>query len=150
MSTVKLSELDIRPTGSVKEELRILCLIAETVFQEQEINVSVHSVANLASLLLGMIRTCTSVRKIRVEEEWMLNVLRIYKSLLWRMDSVIAHVPFISRLFGPQDIQDSVFNLIPVRRVLLEVSPLPRCFMCCITIIRFTKHSLFIHQRKDA
>lgn len=59
------------------------------------------SVSNLATLLLGMLRTYTTSRKVRVEEEWVLDILRIYRSLLWRMEDVTPHIAFIGRLFGP-------------------------------------------------
>ena len=35
------------------------------------------------------------------EEDWVLDILRIYRSLLWRMADVTPHIAFIGRLFGP-------------------------------------------------
>ena len=82
-------------------ELKLLCRIAERVFSRSDISINSVSICNLATLLLGMLRTYTTSRKIRVEEEWVLDILRIYGSLLWRMEDVTPHIAFIGRLFGP-------------------------------------------------
>jgi Down-regulated in metastasis len=129
---LKLSEMRIAPTGSVKQgeaalhfdhamfsyavsqsthlttnnplyslELKLLCRIAERIFSRGDVALDPVSVSNLATLLLGMLRTYTTSRKVRVEEEWVLDILRIYRSLLWRMEDVTPHIAFIGRLFGP-------------------------------------------------
>lgn len=56
-----------------------------------------------------------------MEEDWAIHVLRIYKTLLDRMVDVRAHVPFVSRLFGPASHSQSLFNVNRVRSVLAEV-----------------------------
>jgi hypothetical protein len=86
-------------------ELKLLCRIAERVFSRSDIAIDSVSICNLATLLLGMLRTYTTSRKIRVEEEWVLDILRIYGSLLWRMEDVTPHIAFIGRLFGPAGTQ---------------------------------------------
>ena len=118
---MKLSEMKIVPTGSVKQELKLLCRIAEGVFSRGDVIIEPTSVANLATLLLGMIRTYTTSRKIRVEEEWVIDILRIYRSLLRRMEDATPHVPFISRLFGPATHSFSLFNVATVRNELFLV-----------------------------
>jgi hypothetical protein len=117
-SQLKLSEMKIIPTGSVKQELKLLCRIAERVFSRGDVPIEPVAIANLATLLLGMLRTYTTSRKVRVEEEWVLDILRIYRSLLWRMEDVTPHVAFISRLFGPAGHSLSLFNLATVRSEL--------------------------------
>ena len=46
----------------------------------------------------------------RVEEDWVLDILRIYRSLLWRMADVTPHIAFIGRLFGPAGTVNSSNN----------------------------------------
>lgn len=121
LTELKLSEMKITPTGSVKQELKLLCRIADGVFSRADVKIDSTAVANLATLLLGMLRTYTTSRKVRVEEEWAINLLRIYKSLLWRMTDVTPHVSFISRLFGPTAHSLSLFNLNSVRAELVSV-----------------------------
>eukprot|EP01038_Epipyxis_sp_PR26KG_P008131 gene8131-11009_t len=118
---IKLSELRINTTGSIKRELQLLCQISETLFNRENVIIDSLSVLNLATLLLGMLRTYTTSKKIRVEEEWVGNILRVYKTLLWRIDDINSHVAFISRLFGPAGHTQSLFNLSSVRLELLEV-----------------------------
>ncbi len=120
---MKLSELKIKPTGSVKDELRLLTAIASNLFTRKDINVGSTSITNLSTFLLGMLRTYTTSKKIRVEEDWAINILTIYRCLLWKVPDVRPHVPFISRLFGPASHSQSLFNLSAVRSCLLLVSP---------------------------
>jgi len=123
VSELKLSELKISKSsfGHVKTELRILCRFAEDAFSKAEVVIQHRDVANLATLLLGMVRVCTASRKVRVDESWILDILRIYKSLLWRMQDVSSHVNFISRLFGPAPHSFSLFNIMSVRVALADV-----------------------------
>lgn len=118
---LKISELKISPTGSIKQELSLLCEIAEGIFQHSTICLSQLSLKNLATLLLGMLRTYTIKRKIRVEVDWMKDILRIYKSLISRIDDISTHIPFISRLFGPASHSTSLFNHYAVRLMLVDV-----------------------------
>jgi hypothetical protein len=118
---LKLSELKITPSGSVKQELKLLCRIAEGVFSRGDVSIDSLAVSNLSTLLLGMLRTYTTSRKVRVEEDWVIDILRIYKSLLWRVKDVQPHIPFISRLFGPASHSFSLFNFASVRKVLATV-----------------------------
>lgn len=123
VSELKLSELKISKSsfGHVKTELRILCRFAEDAFSKAEVVIQHHDVANLATLLLGMVRVCTASRKVRVDESWILDILRIYKMLLWRMQDVSQHVNFISRLFGPAPHSYSLFNIMSVRVAIADV-----------------------------
>lgn len=118
---LKLTDLKIQPTGSVKQELSLLCNIAEGIFSRGDVEVESTLISSLATLLLGMIRTYTTNRKVRVEEEWALNILRIFRTLLWRVSDVRSHVPFVSKLFGPPSHPQSLFNLACVRDGLTEV-----------------------------
>ena len=136
-------------------ELKLLCRIAERVFSRSDIAIDSVSICNLATLLLGMLRTYTTSRKIRVEEEWVLDILRIYGSLLWRMEDVTPHIAFIGRLFGPAGMHSyshyyshsySSFHslifliiLFPVSAFLRYFSPLLRivslCYLCFPSIL---------------
>ena len=69
-----------------------------------------------------MLRTYTTSKKVRVEEDWAINILTVYRSLLWRVNDVRPHVPFISRFFGPASHSKSLFNLCSVRSTLVLVS----------------------------
>lgn len=117
---VLLSDLRISSTG-IKKELSLLCLVAQSVFSREDIAVDHRTVSTLSTLLLGMVRTYTTSRKIRIEEDWVLHVFRIYKSLLPRVTNVALHVPFISRLFGPAPFPQSLFNFASVRNELIQV-----------------------------
>jgi hypothetical protein len=121
LSELKLSEMHITPSGSVKQELKLLCRIADGVFSRDDVVIDNMAVANLTTLLLGMLRTYTTSRKVRVEEDWAINILKIYRSLLWRVADVTNHVSFISRLFGPASHSLSLFNLNTVRAELANV-----------------------------
>ena len=68
-----------------------------------------------------MLRTYMTNRKIRVEESWAINIMRIYKSLLVRVHDVKPHVAFVSRLFGPAAYPQSLFNFQSVRLILVEI-----------------------------
>lgn len=121
VAEVKLSELKISPSGSVREELKLLSSIATNFFSKETVKVDSQSISNLSVLLLGMIRTYTTTRKIRVEESWIVSILKTYGSLLWRVKDVRGHVGFLSRLFGPASHSLSLFNNSNVRQDLVEV-----------------------------
>eukprot|EP01034_Spumella_vulgaris_P023353 gene23353-29566_t len=121
LSELKLSEMHITPSGSVKQELKLLCRIADGVFSRDDVTIDNMAVGNLTTLLLGMLRTYTTSRKVRVEEDWAINILKIYRSLLWRVTDITNHVSFISRLFGPASHSLSLFNLNTVRAELANV-----------------------------
>ena len=118
ISDLKLSELNIVPSGSVKQELNLLCRIAEGIFIRTDVAIDAQAVGNLATLLLGMLRTYTTNKKIRVEESWAADILRIYITLIPRMTDVQPHVAFISRLFGPAGHSQSLFNNANIRGML--------------------------------
>ena len=121
LAELKLSELKITPSGSIREELKLLSAIAAKFFSRADVKVDSSSISNLTTLLLGMVRTYTTSRKVRVEEDWVLHILCTYKALLWRVRDVRPHVPFISRLFGPATHSLSLFNVAAVRSELLLV-----------------------------
>jgi hypothetical protein len=118
---VKLSDLKITPTGSVKEELRLLAAISTNLFTRKDANIHQKSIGNLSTLLLGMLRTYTTSKKVSISEDWANNILTIYRSLLGRVIDVRPHVSFISRLFGPASHSRSLFNLASVRITLVSV-----------------------------
>ena len=118
---LKLSEMTIVPSGSIKSELKLLCRIATGVFQRKDITIDPLLVANLSLLLLGMIRTYTTSRRIRLHEDWLIDILKIYQNLLWRVPNAYHHVSFINRLFGPATHSFSLFNSHTVRIQLVEV-----------------------------
>ena len=118
---VKLSELRISPSGCVREELQLLSLIATKYFSRETVDIDIQSVGNLSVLLLGMIRTYTTTKKVRVEESWVVSILKTYASLIWRVKDIRAHVGFVSRLFGPASHTLSLFNKSTVRQELVEV-----------------------------
>eukprot|EP01041_Mallomonas_annulata_P001346 gene1346-2596_t len=119
--TLKISEISIVPSGSVKLELHLLCKISNDFFTRENLSISAQAVTNLSTLLLGMLRAYTSSRKIRVEELWVLDILKTYRSLLRRLEDVIPHIPFISKLFGPATHAQSLFNLPTVRMELVAI-----------------------------
>ena len=118
---MKLSELKIVPSGSVKGELKLLCRIAEAIFGREEVFIDNLSISNLSTMLLGMLRTYTTSKKVRIEEEWVINIIKIYQSLLWRMVDIKQHIPFVSRLFGPTVHSLSLLNLASVRLALVNL-----------------------------
>lgn len=121
VSELKLSELNIQPTGSIKAELTLICRIAEGIFSREDVHLEPESITALATLLLAMTRTYVTNRKVRVEESTVTSILRTYKALLWRMQDVRPHVAFFSRLFGPASHSRSLFNFQSVRAILGEV-----------------------------
>ena len=121
IANIKLSDLRINPTGSVREELNLLASIATNYLSKKNVEVDCQAISNLTVLLLGMIRTYTTTKKVRVDESWMLNILKTYGSLLWRVKDVRGHVGFVSRLFGPASHSLSLFNSNVVRKQLIEV-----------------------------
>jgi hypothetical protein len=120
-SEVKLSDLKITPTGSVKEELRLLAAISTNLFTQKDVIIPQKSIGNLSTLLLGMLRTYTTSKKVSIGEDWANNILTIYRSLVGRVTDIRPHVSFISRLFGPASHSRSLFNLSSVRTNLVSV-----------------------------
>lgn len=121
VSELKLSELNIQPTGSIKAELVLICRIAEGIFGREDVQLEPESITALSTLLLAMTRTYVTNRKVRVEESSVTSILRTYKTLLWRVQDVRPHVAFFSRLFGPASHSRSLFNFQSVRAILGEV-----------------------------
>lgn len=99
----------------------MLCRISEELFSVSKVEIDSNFVTNFSTLLLGMIRTYSMSKKIRVEEEWLLSVLKVYKALIGRMGDVCHHVNFISRLFGPASHSYSLFNTHTVRNLLCQI-----------------------------
>jgi U3 small nucleolar RNA-associated protein 20 len=124
LKEIKLSDLNISTTNSIKQELELLYHISDKIFNERsmaKLSISKLSTKNLATLLLGMLRCYTLTKKIRIEEDWVVNILQIYRRIVLAIDDLSMHVPFISRLFGPASHASSHFNSLRVRTVLLEV-----------------------------
>ena len=117
----KLSDFHIIPSGSIKLELKLLCCISEVIFTQSKVFIEDISLNNLALLLLAMLKTYQESKKINVEEEWIVNIFRIYKTLIPKIKDISNHVPFISRLFGPSQEQYLLFNRASVRASLLSV-----------------------------
>ena len=118
---LKLAEISFIPTGSIKLELNLLCRIANDIFSRDNCAVEAMSIGNLSILLLGMLRAYTSSRKVHVEEQAVIDILRTYKALLAHVEDVLMHLAFISKLFGPAAHSFSVFNLSTVRTELVQV-----------------------------
>jgi hypothetical protein len=127
---LKLSDVVVNNVGGAKVELQLLCRLAEDIFAERtssaqqkciDVVISPISASNLATLVLGLLRAYTNSRKTRVTEDWIVNILRIYKSLLWRIENVSSHAAFFSRLFGPTALVFSLFNVPSVRKELVNV-----------------------------
>ena len=115
--------MKIVPSYSVHAELKLLGRIASAVFSRSHSEVHIHPrlVLNLGTLLLGMLRAYATSRKVRVREDWVLDILGIYQSLLERIEDASSHVPFLVRLFGPATHSLSLFNASTVRRQLVSV-----------------------------
>lgn len=154
---IKLSDLKITPSWTVNAELKLLCAICECLFSRPDVVLDAVSVSNLGTLLLGMIRTYTTSKKIKVKEDWVLNVLRIYKLLLWRITDITPHVPFLSRLFGPASHSFSLFNNVAIRVELCEVrnertsiiicfSNNPLCLCMCVCLGLYAIGSTPFHK----
>lgn len=118
---LKLSQLTVYSSGNIQLELTFLCRLSEELFTSSAVNMNSLLVSNFATLLLAMIRTYSMSKKIRVEEEWLVNVLRVYRALIPRMNDVSHHVNFVSRCFGPTANSFSLFNSHTVRNFLCEV-----------------------------
>ena len=118
---LKLSDIVVSNIGGARMELQLLCRLAEEIFVNKEIHISTLAASNLATLVLGLLRAYTNSRKIRIVEDWVINILRIYKSLLWRIHDVSSHAAFFSRLFGPTAHSASLFNAPVVRQELVAV-----------------------------
>jgi len=130
-ATLKLesiSSVKIVITGSSKMELRLLCDVAKAIYTSDRASKSkkgsnindIDSVAvgNLAIILLSMLRTYTSAPKFRLPEQWVIDIITTYQSLLPRIPDIANHVGFVSRLFGPAAHSFSLFNLASVRCAL--------------------------------
>lgn len=121
ISRYNLSELNISPNGSIKQELSLLIKFSEVLFKNPTIDIDSESILNLATLLLGMLRSYINSKKIKVEVDWVLNILGIYIALSPRLETVLPHLPFISRLFGPTSFQYSLLNNSAVRKKLIDL-----------------------------
>lgn len=125
-----ISAVKIVITGSSKMELRLLCDIAKAIHtsdytvskkkKAKDSNDVIDSTAvgNLAIILLSMLRTYTSAPKFRLPEQWVIDIITTYQSLLSRIPDISNHVGFVSRLFGPSAHSFSLFNLASVRCAL--------------------------------
>jgi hypothetical protein len=111
----------INPTGSILQELRLLSRITEALFSDSNtVAVNKGSLSLLSMLLLAMLRTYTTSKKVRITEEWAVEILRIYSMLLPNVESAINHVAFVSKLFGPASHSQSLFNRDAVRGALMN------------------------------
>lgn len=125
-ANLTLSQINISPHGSIRQELWLLCKLAEGIFGDNT-NISNYTTAlvnplcisNLSTLLLGMLRTYVVTKKIKVEEELILNILKTYRSLIPHVADITYHVPFLSKLFGPASSPSSFMNFSSVRNYLL-------------------------------
>ena len=121
MQSYNLSDLQIPSDHSVVEELKLLLKISELLFSEQNLHLEKVSVSKLATVLLAMLRTYVNSKKVKAEEESALNILGAYRSLIAHLDDVSAHVPFLSKLFGPQNRGFSLLDGVRVRKRLVEI-----------------------------
>ena len=129
-----ISDIRINPRLNVTQELRLLCKIAEDLFQQKKpssvdsykplpvkVAVDKKDATNLATLLLAMFKTVAGSKKSHLDVDWVLDILRIYESLLWHIQDAAPHVTYISRLFGPTDFAHSILNKSPIRVALSKV-----------------------------
>eukprot|EP00981_Chlorochromonas_danica_P000646 scaffold143_cov173-Ochromonas_danica.AAC.22 len=118
---LKLSAVEIGDIRAVKHELSFLCKVGSLLFANAEIKIDSIAANNFATLVLGLIKVYVSGgRRIRVSEDWIISVLHIFKSLIWRIIDASHHTAFISKLFGPAS-PESLFNVSSVRRELTDV-----------------------------
>ena len=101
--------------------MKLLCSIAENIFKRTEVAIDDKTVMTMGTLLLGMVKAYTTSKKVRVQEDWVIDILRTYRSLIPRLEDVSSHIPFVSRLFGPTVESFSLFNLLTVRHALLAL-----------------------------
>jgi hypothetical protein len=116
---LKLSDIDATSLGGVREEVDLLCRIATEVFVREDVSISATSATNFATIVLGILRSYSNSPKSRISEEWVTNMLAIYRSFLRRVDNVASHVSFFSRMFGPSTFANSHLNAAKVRSELL-------------------------------
>ena len=121
LQSYKLSELAISSSVSIKQEMQLLLKFSNFLLLHPTLNISSIFVLNLATLLLGMLRTYITSRKIKIEEEWVLNILGSFQALMPRLEDICHFVPFISRLFGPALHSQSLLNNKIVRAKLVEI-----------------------------
>lgn len=116
---LKLSEIDVTSLGSVREEVDFLCRIATDIFSREDAKISTVSATNFATIILGILRSYTNSTKTKITEDWVINMLLIYRSFVPRMENVSGHVSFFSRTFGPTSFAGSRLNNNGVRAELL-------------------------------
>lgn len=119
MSMLKLSDVVITSLGGIREEVDLLCRIATDIFSSDDVVISSDLATNFATIILGILRTYTTSNKTRISEDWVINMLIIYRSFVRRMDNVTSHCSFFSRTFGPTAFAGSKLNLSSVRRELI-------------------------------
>lgn len=118
-----LRDVETVATYSMKRELDILCRVAshphfiESTRHERD----ALSIGNLAVLLLGMVKSYVTTRKLRAQPTWAISVLTTYQSLLCHCIDVKHHCAFVARLFGPANHESSLLNSNEVRDSLLDV-----------------------------
>ena len=126
LKDMKISEMVVNPEGSLKLELDLLCRIATKIAVSTDImnmQSDSHPLENLSTILLALLRSYIHQRRQKVEETWVINILRVYRTISIKLLDVAKHVPFISRLFGPSPKigSASLFDSSSVRHELIEL-----------------------------
>jgi hypothetical protein len=98
---LKISDVIFKNLSSLYLELQLLTLIATNIFSDHSIVIQDVLISNFATIILGMLRSYFNSKKLRIHEDWVFNILKIYQSLIWRISDISNHFIFLSRLFGP-------------------------------------------------
>lgn len=118
--SLRLSDVKLANVGSNKDELALLCRMANELFSNND-QISQQSAHQFSTIILGMLRCYTTSPKARISDEWVINILHVYRAFLDRMEDISAHCAFISRCFGPSVVETSCLNSAAVRSELLIV-----------------------------
>lgn len=119
---LKLADVVVADVQTIRMELSFLCQVGSLLFADTSLEINSLAASNLATLVLGMLRVYAfSGRRMRASEEWIVNVLQIFKSLSWRIADASSHAGFVSRLFGPSTGAFSLFDSSIVRREMTAV-----------------------------
>jgi hypothetical protein len=100
LELLKISDVVFKDLFSLHLELQLLSHVTAHIFHNKSVVISNTLITNFATILLGILRSYFNSKKLRIFDDWILNLLKVYQSIVWRMDDISGHFIFISRLFG--------------------------------------------------
>lgn len=119
---LKLCDIKLFVSGNMRLELRVLCDVANSILRNHDdVSVRNETMASLSTLLIGMLRYYSMTGKRKLDPEWAGTIMRIYVLLIPYVHSVDDHIPFISKIFGPQLVPNSLFYQPMIRQEMIGV-----------------------------